>query len=213
MALDVRETGEPAARPPIVSPILRQTRTGASWPIFDSSVTETPRSVRRWPQRAWGRARLRARRPDELGRRAIEEARRCQDGWLTRVFGLPKNPSPQELGRRVRRFWPRPAKGAVRRARVRPCGAPASGPTRRRRRRRRPWRCRSRTSVSGRDRARGRPGDGSRRRRRDPAGAAAGAVLHAGGHDHPDGGGPAHERVSEAWDHASSCCCWSYTRS
>ena len=51
--------------------------------------------------------------------------------------------------------------------------------------------------------ARGRSGDGSPRRRCDPAGAAAGAVLHAGGDDHPDGGGPAHERVSEAWDHAA----------
>ncbi len=45
------------------------------------------------------RARLRARQPDELCRRAIEEARRRHDGWLQRSFGLPRSPSPQQLGR------------------------------------------------------------------------------------------------------------------
>lgn len=45
------------------------------------------------------RARQRVRHPDELGRRAIEEARRAHDGWLQRAFGLPPGASPQQLGR------------------------------------------------------------------------------------------------------------------
>ncbi|MGH8574160.1 MAG: hypothetical protein ACREX8_16525, partial [Gammaproteobacteria bacterium] len=103
MALDVRETGEPAARPPAASNISQP----------DPAANAHRRVVAYLRQLGHGdaaerealaaesveRARLRARRPDELGRRAIEEARRRHDDWLTRVFGLPKNPSPQQLAR------------------------------------------------------------------------------------------------------------------
>ncbi len=93
MALELRETGEPAARDVAadahrrVVAYLRQLGHG------DAAELEV--------QAAEGveRARRQGRHPDELGRRAIEEVRRRHDGWLARVFGLSQSPSPQELGR------------------------------------------------------------------------------------------------------------------
>jgi membrane glycosyltransferase len=98
MARDVRETGEPVARPhsqPDPAAIAHKRVVAYLRQLGHGDAAEREALA----AESVGRARLRARRPDELGRRAIEEARRRQDGWLTRVFGLPKNASPQELGR------------------------------------------------------------------------------------------------------------------